>query len=365
MRFLSRLGKSLRGRSGRQLVKLTLYSLVCLAVLAGLIGRIGNIEFFADRTGYRAAMPDVTGLVINDEVKVAGVSVGKVTGISVERGHAVVSFQVKPEVRLTKATRVGVRWRNVLGQKYLYLYPGTGGKRLKEGATLPQSQSVESADVGEFLNSVGPILRAIDPKKANAFIRAFNDALEGNETKVRSLLSDTASIATELGGADRQIGSLIDNLDTVVGGLAQRDGDLNTAITRFKTLAGTLSANNDDLQLLVVRFAAVQQKLDKLVTTNRGNLDATIEDLATIAKVLGRHRSDLDTALATLPEGLSIYDKISSYGQWFQIRSKITCLANQAHCDDEASTNDALPGGGAQSADAGQVVGFALSGGGL
>jgi phospholipid/cholesterol/gamma-HCH transport system substrate-binding protein len=365
MRFLSRLGKSLRGRPGRQLIKMTIYSLVCLAVLGGLIARIGNIEFFAERTGYRAQMPDVTGLLVNDEVKVAGVSVGKVTGISVDRGQALVSFEVKPGVKLTRSTQVGVRWRNVLGQKYLYLYPGKDGKRLKEGSTLPTSQAVESADVGEFLNSVGPILRAIDPKKANAFIRSLNEALEGNEDKVRSLLSDTASIATELGGADQEIGSLIENLDTVVTGLADRDEDLNTAVTRFQTLAGTLSDNNADLQLLVERFAAVQEKLDELVSTNRGNLDATIDDLATIAKVLGRHRDDLDTALATLPSGLSIYDKISSYGQWFQIRSKITCLANQAHCDDESSTSEAIPGGGAQSTDAGSVVGFALSGGGL
>ncbi len=79
MRTLSRLGKALRGRSGRQLVKLTIYSLVCLAVLAGLVARIGNVDFFSDDEGYSAAMPDATGLLVNDEVKVAGVSVGLMT----------------------------------------------------------------------------------------------------------------------------------------------------------------------------------------------------------------------------------------------------------------------------------------------
>ena len=44
----------------------------------GLVGRLGNVDFVADDTAYAAAMPDVTGLQVNDAVKVAGVDVGKV-----------------------------------------------------------------------------------------------------------------------------------------------------------------------------------------------------------------------------------------------------------------------------------------------
>ena len=361
MRHLSRLAKALRGRSGRQLIKLTVYSVVCLAVLAGLVARIGNIDYFSKETGYEAAMPDVTGLQVNDAVKVAGVEVGKVTGLKIKRGQAVVTFDVDPDVRLTDQTRVGVRWRNVLGQKYLYLYPGAKGKRLAPGHRLPASSAVESADVGAFLNAIGPILQSIDPAKANAFIRAFNEALEGNEDQVRGLLSDSADIATQLGGADVEVGSLIGHLDTVVGGLSDRDADLQTVIARFKQMAGGLADNNDDLQLLVERFAAVNEKLDDLVTRNRGNLDATIDDLSTIAAVLAKHRDDLDQAIATLPEGLAIYDKISSYGQWFQIRTKITCLANQKTCADEGVTSSALDAGLTPES-AASVVGFALAG---
>jgi phospholipid/cholesterol/gamma-HCH transport system substrate-binding protein len=361
MRTVSRLAKSLKGRTGRQLLKLGIYSVVCLAVLAGLVARIGNVDFFSDDAAYAAAMPDVTGLQVNDAVKVAGVDVGKVTGMSVERGQAIVRFEIDPDVRLTDQTRIGVRWRNVLGQKYLYLYPGAEGRRTKPGHRFPAANSVESADVGAFLNSIGPILQAIDPAKANAFIRAFNEALEGNEDKVRALLGDTADIATDLGGADAEIGSLIGHLDTVVTGLADRDEDLQLVISRFEEMAGGLADNNADLQLLVERFAAVQTKLDELVTRNRGNLDATIDDLATIAEVLGKHRDDLDQALATMPEGLAVYDKISSYGQWFQIRSKITCLANQRTCTDEAITSGVLDSGLSPET-AATVVDFALVG---
>jgi phospholipid/cholesterol/gamma-HCH transport system substrate-binding protein len=223
---------------------------------------------------------------------------------------------------------------------------------------------VRGADVGEFLDAVAPILQAIDPAKANAFVRSLNEALDGNEEKVRGLIDDTAVISKDLGGSDQEIGSLIGNLDTVVGGLADRNDQLNSTITRFHTLAKSLATNNDDLQLLVDRFASVQTKLDELVTRNKGNLDGTIDDLVSIAEVVGKHRDDLDQALATLPQGLRVYDSISSYGQWFQIRAKISCLANQASCSAEGSTSDALSGGAPPPPDPSSVLAFALSGGG-
>ncbi|MCU1354055.1 MAG: MCE-family protein Mce1B [Acidimicrobiales bacterium] len=335
MRVLARMRKGLAGKPGRNMLKLLVYSSVCIVVLFGLIGLIGNVDFFAKKHGYRAVLPDATGLLVNDQVKVAGVGVGKVTGIKVERGQALVSFQLRDGVVLREGTRTAVRWRNVLGQKYLYLAPNPTGKVLPAGSKLPVGQADRSADVGEFLNSVGPILRSIDPAKANAFVRALNDTLAGNEDKVRGLLSDTASLSSDLGGMDTQIGRVIGNLDTVVGTLAARDGDLNTAVTRLGTLAKNLAMNNDDLLLLVDRFTRVQDGLNRLVSENRTNIDGTINDLTTIAKVLSKHRSDLERSLATLPAGLNGYHVISSYGQWFQVRANVSCVANQRNCSQD------------------------------
>ena len=68
---------------------------------------------------------------------------------------------------------------------------------------------------------------------------------------------------------------------------------------------------------------------------------------------------DLDATLATLPAGLRPYDAISSYGQWFQVRVVVTCLANQSVCAQEGLTTDLLAGG---PPDVGAILGFALTG---
>ena len=72
---------------------------VCLGVLGWLISIVGNAAFFAERTGYEAELDDATGLRVNDAVKIAGVEVGPVTGIEIEQGHAVVSFEIDEDTR--------------------------------------------------------------------------------------------------------------------------------------------------------------------------------------------------------------------------------------------------------------------------
>lgn len=364
-RVLSRLAKGARGSRGRTMLKLVVYSAACLVTLAKLASLIGNVDFFAEQTSYQAEVDDVTGLLLNDEVKIAGVAVGKVTGIDVERGAAVVSFAVDDDVVLRDSTRVGVRWRNIFGQKYLYLYPGDDGAVLEPGDRLPIEQAVPSADVGDFLNAVGPILQAIDPQDANAFVEAVMEALQGNEANVRDLLDNTAVVSATVGGLDQEVGRVIENLEDVMSALADRDEAVDATLRNLSSLSDTLATNNDTLEQLVVNFAEVQDQLNQLISENRGDLDLTISNLQEIAGVLSEHRDDLEDTLATLPTGVIPYHQISSYGQWFQVRAIVVCLANQASCSREDTTSGALPGpdtGDAGGPDLGDVVDFAMSG---
>ena len=352
---------------GRTIIKLVVYMAVCLSVLVYLVTLIGNIQLFAHERSYKAELADVTGLLANDSVKIAGVSVGRVKSIHAHRGKAMVTFSVKDDIAVRTSTQVGVRWRNVLGQKYLYVYPGSSGRLLGKKDVLPVSQSVPSADVGEFLNSVGPILKAIDPSQVNTFVEALAQALQGNEDKVRSLIGNTAAVADTLGSLDTKTGRIIDNFDQVLGAVAERDSALNQTITNLSAVSKTLGDNNAALQGLVSNFAAVQGQLRQLLTEHRGDVDTAVNNLQTIAGVLGQHRADLEKSLATLSSGLAPYHLISSYGQWFQIRVVVACLANEAPgtCQSETLVTDVIhpaSAGPTRAPTVGNLVGFAAGG---
>ncbi len=333
-RLLDRLRRAVRS-DGRVALKLAAYTVVCLLVLGWLVSAVGNTAFFTDRTGYEAELDDATGLRVNDAVKIAGVEVGSVTGIDIEEGHAVVSFEVDDGTVLPAGTRSGIRWRNVLGQKYLYLYPAGDGEPLAPGARIPIEQSVPSADVGDFLNAVGPVLQAIDPEDADAFVQAVSTGVTGNEAEIRAMIDDGALLASALGGLDGEVGSIITNLDQVAGAVAQRDDAVDELLVNLSSLSGDLAGRNQSLNALITDFADVQRRLEQLLRDNRGDLDGTIDDLRVIASTLARHDDDLEGALATLLEGVAPYHLISSTGQWFGVRATVACLANQATCSFE------------------------------
>ena len=152
------------------LVKVIVFAIVSAAFTIGLAVKIGNLKLFHPQYSLNAVFQDASGVFKGDAVKLAGVDVGRVGGTKIDNGHAVVTFSLDKDVRLTTDSVVALRWRNVLGLRFLYVYPGNdSGRVLKDGDTIPLSHTQDAADLGQFLNQLGPILKAIDPNKANAF----------------------------------------------------------------------------------------------------------------------------------------------------------------------------------------------------
>jgi phospholipid/cholesterol/gamma-HCH transport system substrate-binding protein len=308
------------------------FALVCLVLLAGLAVRIGNLSLFTHRTGYQALLTDATGLESADDVKIAGVTVGQVTGISVRHGQALVSFAVDDSVHLRTSTKVGLEWHNVLGQQFLYLYPGAAGGELPPGATLPASQDVAGADVGALLDALGPFLSAISPQQANTFVESVLAALQGNESQVDQLIDDSATVSSTVGSLDDQVGQVIDNLDQVLTALAQRSSDVGTLLDNLQSVSQTLADHNDLLDSVVANLSTVTGEFAGLVQANQGDLQQSIGNLQSVTAEVQAHEQSLATGLTTLGSGLDPYTEISSYGQWFQVQTVYTCLAAETVC---------------------------------
>jgi phospholipid/cholesterol/gamma-HCH transport system substrate-binding protein len=303
------------------LAKVTAFSLVAVVMTIGLGMKIANVGFFRDAYELQAVFEDATGVFEGDAVKLAGVDVGRVTSTEIEDGRAVVSFDVDRSVRLTTDAVVGIRWRNVIGLRFLYLYPGTGdGQVLEDGDRIPMSRTDSAGDVGAFLNRLGPILKAIDPEKANAFLDAMNTALSGQEAVVRALFSEGASLAGDLGDIDAEIQSLIRQSDRIMAAYASQDDQIGSIIDDLDSLGGELAGMTEEINSLVVNFAAVQREMDRLLKENRGNIDASLSNLHSVARTLAQRRGALERTLCSLPAGVHPYDQTSSWGEWFNVR---------------------------------------------
>jgi phospholipid/cholesterol/gamma-HCH transport system substrate-binding protein len=327
-------------------LKVLVFALCCAVILALLAARIGNISFFSNTVGYQAELADATGLQPAQAVKIAGVTVGRVTGVSVQRGHALVSFSVNSNVHLPVDTGVGIQWANVLGQDYLYLYPGHSPRHLRPGAVLPLSSNVSGPNLNALLGSLGPLLGALNPKESNQVVTAFADALQGDETQIDQLIDNAASVSATVGSVDTQVGQVVDNMNAVLSALAQRSGDLGAVIDNLDTVTGSLASRNSLLDETVTNLGQVAQEVAALEANSNTSLSQAITDLEAVSADIQSHQGALAQGLSTLGSGLAPYIDISDYGQWFQVQLVYSCLADETVCSYYQATN--TPAGSGQ-----------------
>ncbi len=313
-------------------VKLGIFVAVGIALLGYLVAKVGSISFFQSRTTYHVLLADATGLVPSDQVKIAGVAVGAVDGVTVRHGLAFVTFGVNSDIHLRSSTDAGLRWHNVIGEQYLYLYPGTTGKQLAAGATIPSSHDVSSASVGALLNSLGPFLQAINPQEVNAFVVAVLDAVQGNTAQINQLVSSAASLSSTLGSLSGTAGSLIGNFSQILPALAAHSSSLTEVISNLNQVVSSLSSRNILLDSSVADLSQVSADLATLLATNQHNISGAVDGLDTVTGQVERNDVPLAQGLRKLGPAAGAYRQISALGQWFELNTVYTCIAGQQLC---------------------------------
>jgi len=346
--------------------KFLAFALACVVLLVVLAMRVGNLSLFSSRHTVYAQLADATGLATGTPVDVAGVQVGQVSSIAVQRGHALVGLSIDNDVALHAGTDVGLRWKNVIGQKDVYLYPSPRGHLISSGGTIPLDHDVSDASVNAFLSSLGPLLQAIRPSEANAFVANVSGAISGDTAEIDQLINSGAKISATVGALDTQVGQVIDSLDRVLTAIAQRSGDVGTLVANLQRVAASLASRNTLLDEVVSNLSTVAGDMAQLIGQNHSTLTSTIDDLNTATATIVAHQTQLAQSLATFGSGLAPYVEISSYGQWFQVQTVYNCLANQTACSFDKSTQPPAgsgPGGGTPLPSLGLPAGAGAPGG--
>ena len=327
------------------IARLGIFVAVCLFFTGFLAFTIGNMDYRdpLDRNTYkvRATFDDVTGLIANDNVKVAGIVVGKVSSIRLVDGRAVVTMKIKDKHRLPVDTEASIRWRNLLGQRFVYLYPGSAPTVMKNGAVIGKTRSV--IDLGELFNRLGPIVRAIDPQQVNTFLDSFVAALDGNEGAVRSAVSDLGKVAQAIAARDDAIGRILDNLSTLSDAIVNRDAQIRTTLDNLVTLGATFGENTAVLDRAITDLNSISSDLASFLQANRTQVDSIIANLLVTVKTVESRLPDVGPTLAALDDAALRLFTSSRYGEW--LNQVIPCgriVTQEVSCD-AAKTINGLP----------------------
>jgi phospholipid/cholesterol/gamma-HCH transport system substrate-binding protein len=298
-------------------LRFLVFAAVTILATAVLAVTIGNYSFTSTQ-GYKAVFSDAVNLVHGDEVRMAGVRVGSISGVKLYNGdQALVSFTVDKKVTLTSTTQAVIRYRNLIGQRYLALVDGpTGGTTLKAGTTIPLAQTQPALNLNELFNGFQPLLTALSPADVNKLSYELIQVLQGEGPALNALFQQVADLTGTLADHDKLIGDVIDNLDAVLGPLNDRDKNLSALIGNLQRVMTGFADDRNAIGDALPSIDSVAGDTASLLQQARPALRNDIDQLASLTTKLDEpgSRQLIQHFLDYEPFKLQVASAITGYG---------------------------------------------------
>lgn len=332
------------------ILKLAVFTAVTLSLTGLLAAVIGNIQPFTSFYDVRTEFSDATGVLNQDVVKIAGVTVGKVAGSQVEidersgRARAIVTLQIRKDVAIPRNARAAIRFRNLLGQRMVVISrdadrPQAPPLPTNGDAVIPLSRTSPAFDLGIVFNNLRPVLRTLDPDDVNTVSRAILSIFAGREERVQQLVSDLADVTGALGDRGPVVAELVTELSRVATTVAERDTELRSILGSLEAVVATLGDRSGELARAVDNLGVASEGTAQIIADNRPGLDRTIAQLRELLGLLADHRADLDQTLRTLPETTYALNRATTYGEWANL--SVVCIQGLCGPGVEAAAADA------------------------
>lgn len=271
-------------------IRLLIFSVVTLLATGLLAVAITNYDGL-ETTTYRALFTDASNLVSGDEVRDAGVRVGTVSGVSLLDGDkALVTFTVSSAVPVTTTTTAAIRYRNLIGQRYLAVQDGPpGGTTVPAGGRVLHTQN--ALNLTALFNGFKPLLQGLSPADLNTLSYDLVRVLQGEGGTVDALLNRVGSLSNTLADHDALIGSAIDDLNQVLGPITAHDQQLSALVLNLQQFVSGLSQDRQAIGSSLSGINALARVTGSLLQKARPSLAGDVAQLGKLAEKLDSKQS--------------------------------------------------------------------------
>ncbi|MCY7400052.1 MAG: MCE family protein [Nocardioides sp.] len=291
-------------------------SMTVLALTLFAAFRAQDLPLIGGGDTYYAAFSEAGGLKTGDEVRIAGVRVGKVTDISLDGDHVEVALTVKTDSSFGSETGAAIKVKTLLGDMFVALEPA-GTDELDEGAEIPVERTSSPYDVVEAFSGLADTAAQIDTDQLAASLTTLSDLTRNTPEEFASALGGISALSTNIADKNEQIGTLLQNLQRVSTVLDARDEDIIALMKDADVLFTALVARRDAVHDLLVSTSTLSLELTKLVDETREDLAPALTNLDNVVQVLNKNEDNLDNGLRLLAPFYRVFANTLGTGPWF------------------------------------------------
>lgn len=285
-----------------------------LAIVALLAGSF-SIDKILGGTEYKAEFSEAAGLKPEDEVRVAGVKVGKVLSVDLAGDRVQVEFRAK-DVELGDRTRADIRIKTLLGRKLLSLTPDGDGE-LEAGGVIPLERTTSPFDIAEAFQDLSSSVGEIDDEQLAQSFTVLADTFRDTPDEVRASLEGLGRLSRTLASRDQELRALLERSRGVSQVLAERDEDLTAFLADSSLVLQEVARRREAISRLLSTTVELSEQLRALVRENRTDLAPALDRLRNVTDMLQRNQDNLDAGLVRLAPFVRVFANNLGNGRWF------------------------------------------------
>ena len=288
------------------------FTIIAVALLLAL--NLDNLPLISGGRTHTASFKEAAGLRPDEEVRIAGVKVGKVTGLDLDGDHVRVTFRVDDGVRLGSRTEAAIKIKTVLGQHYLALTPRGKGEL---GRRIPVERTHTPFEVVPAISELSQRVGAIDVQQVAKSFDVLSATFKNSPAEVRASLQGLRRLSNTVASRDDQLHELAGKAKDVSKLLADRNEDFAKLVADGDRVLQAVQARRDVIHQLLINTVTLSQQVNALINENQKQLQPMLDNLSEVNKVLLKNQGNLDRILQLFAPFARQFADVTGTGRWF------------------------------------------------
>jgi phospholipid/cholesterol/gamma-HCH transport system substrate-binding protein len=323
--------KNFRERSP---VLIGILSIVLITVGMVLSFSIDKLPFIKQAYEIEAEFANAAGLTAENQVRVAGIKVGTVKSIELEKDRVLVTMEIDNGTEIPDDTFAEIKLATILGTKFVEIRGKGGSPFLADGDRIPLERTAVPYEIYQASNEGTAVLEGLDGPALNDMLRELGTLVNTTREELGSALAGLNDLGASLNSKQDELQSLLSETDELTAFLADEGDEIVELVDASNIVLQTLVEERDEIQSLLDTTQFTAKELTELLKTNRGNVEAIITRLSNTLDVLAKNVKHLDVAFAYAGSSSRYFAKVFSQGRWGDIYECAIILTESCEQDE-------------------------------
>jgi phospholipid/cholesterol/gamma-HCH transport system substrate-binding protein len=292
------------------IISITVLVLVLVAAF-----NANNLPIIGGGTTYSADFTEDAGLQSGDDVRIAGVKVGKVTSVGLEGDHVKITFKVK-NAWVGNESAADIKIKTLLGAKYVAVDP-EGTTALNPKTAIPTSRTTSPYDVLDAFSGLSQTIQQLNTTQLAQSFDVLSQTFSNTPANVRSALNGLSALSKTISSRDTQLAQLLSNTGQLSKVLSDRDSQVQKLLDDGTVLLTMLDEREQAISTLLTGTQRLSTQLTGLVKDNQSQLDPVLTQLNQFTTLLQHNQTSLANGISLLAPFARLFANTVGNGRWF------------------------------------------------